>query len=120
MKYEAFKQYYHNSLESEMNGPMGEKMNYQTKLQFVIQGALDKTFNFYTQDPSESKPLPVWLLNMYNKFVRIIEDSADIASKQREALKLCQELFIEVFNNFGERAAKNLFVLHKKNWRNAA
>lgn len=120
MKYEAFKQYYHSVLDGDMNGNMGQKLNYQTKLQFVIQSALDKTFNSYTEDPNKSKPLPIWLLNLYNQFVRIIEDSADLATKQREALKLCQELFIAVLNNFGERTAKNLFVLHKKNFRNAA
>lgn len=120
MKYEFFKQYYHSRLESELSGNMSKKLNYQTKLQFVIQRALDKTFNSYTEDPSKSKPLPIWLLNMYNQFVRIIEDSADIASKQRETLKLCQELFIEVSKNLGENAAKNLFVVRKKNFRNAA
>lgn len=81
----------------------------------LIQRIFDKTFEWYAKRPDKIKPVPIWLLNLYNDFSRWKEVKNSKQDKGISFIKeLIEKLFKGMIENLGEANAKRIVARSEK------
>ncbi|MCB9500282.1 MAG: hypothetical protein R2772_03775 [Chitinophagales bacterium] len=83
----------------------------------LIQRIFDKTFEWYAKRPNKIKPVPIWLLKLYDDFSRWKEEKPSKQNKTKSFIKdLVEKLYKGMVENLGESNVKRIFSgLEKEN-----
>lgn len=75
----------------------------------IIQRIFDITFEWYARRPNKIKPVPIWLLKLYNDFSRWKEAQSTKQDQGKSFIsELIESLFQGMIENLGEANAKKI------------
>lgn len=82
---------------------------------FITQNAFDNLFEtLINKENIDSHNIPFWLMELYNEFIRIIENkNLNEKNKLKVVLGISKNLYIQSYMNLGISSTKNIFKNNK-------
>ena len=111
MEYLQFKKKYEDAQKKSSIVLGGIEANRYKNLLFLLQGAFDKNFNELSQ--KNPKDLPIWLFELFDEFVKLIEHQGkSLSTKLNDVLNLIKDLHKSTFLYISPVLAQQLFKTH--------